>query len=433
MKKHLLALSIAATLASTSLLIGMQNAAAETVIKSTTTTTISAEPEAMTRKVMPQVLPIVKPQPIDTTDIGAIQTITNQQPKIEVVFVLDTTGSMSGLIKAAKEKIWSIASTMAQAQTAPEIKMGLVGYRDRGDAYVTKTIDLSEDLDSMYSELMDFRAQGGGDTPESVNQALYDAVHKMSWNQDQSTYKVVFLVGDAPAHMDYKDDVKYPDTIKIAGTKGIVINAIQSGQNRRTTNNWQKIAKLGQGNFFQVEQSGNAVAIATPFDDELANLSSELDKTRVYYGTAKDKRKQEAKVAASSKLHRESSKQSQARRATFNTSVSGKINFLGEKELVDEITRGDVDLSSIRAEELPKEMQTMKPQAQIGYLKDKAEQRTKLQQSIKQLAQQRDAFLKKKVAESGMDKDSLDAQIFEAISEQSAKKGLVYDKEDMKY
>ena len=71
--------------------------------------------------------------------------------------------------------------------------------------------------------------------------------------------------------------------------------------------------------------------------------------------------------------------------------------------------------------------------AQIGYLKDKAEQRTKLQQSIKQLAQQRDAFLKKKVAESGMDKDSLDAQIFEAISEQSAKKGLVYDKEDMKY
>jgi Mg-chelatase subunit ChlD len=57
-----------------------------------------------------------------------------QKPIVDVVFVLDTTGSMSGLIDAAKEKIWSIASTMAAAQPTPEIRIGLVGYRDRGDA-----------------------------------------------------------------------------------------------------------------------------------------------------------------------------------------------------------------------------------------------------------------------------------------------------------
>ncbi|MEW8587194.1 MAG: vWA domain-containing protein, partial [Candidatus Thiodiazotropha sp.] len=96
---------------------------------------------------------------------------TQEPPKIEVVFVLDTTGSMSGLIQASKEKIWSIASTMAQARPAPEIRMGLVAYRDRGDAYVTRVVDLSEDLDSVYATLMDFRAAGGGDGPESVNQA----------------------------------------------------------------------------------------------------------------------------------------------------------------------------------------------------------------------------------------------------------------------
>ncbi|PWQ98227.1 vWA domain-containing protein [Leucothrix pacifica] len=415
MNKQLLALSIAAILSSTSSLL-TQTTLAETVIKSTTTTTISTDPLLS-----------------NTTDMSRINRIANQQPKIEVVFVLDTTGSMSGLIKAAKEKIWSIASTMAQAQTAPEIKMGLVGYRDRGDAYVTKTIDLSEDLDSMYSTLMDFQAQGGGDTPESVNQALYDAVHKMSWNQDQSTYKVVFLVGDAPAHMDYQDEVQYPETIRIAQDKGIIINAIQSGHHRQTTRNWQRIAKLGQGDYFQVGQSGNAIAIATPYDDELAQLSKDLDKTRVYYGTVQEKRKQEAKIAASSKLHRESSKQSQARRAAFNTSASGKSNFLGEKELVEEVVRGDVELSAIATEQLPEEMKAMKPSAQLGYIKQKAAKRRELQVSIKQLAAKRDAFLKQKVAESGMEKDSLDAQIFDAISEQSAKKGLVYDKKDMKY
>lgn len=83
------------------------------------------------------------------------------------------------MLQAAKEKIWSIASTMAQADPAPEIKMGLVAYRDRGDDYVTRVVDLSDDLDSLYATLMDFQAAGGGDGPESVNQALYDAVHKV--------------------------------------------------------------------------------------------------------------------------------------------------------------------------------------------------------------------------------------------------------------
>ena len=119
-----------------------------------------------------------------TVNLPPVDPLTNQRPLVEVVFVLDTTGSMSGLIQAAKEKIWSIATTLAPAQPAPEIRMGLVAYRDRGDDYVTRVVDLSDDLDSMYATLMDFRAAGGGDGPESVNQALHDAVHRISWSQD---------------------------------------------------------------------------------------------------------------------------------------------------------------------------------------------------------------------------------------------------------
>ena len=165
--------------------------------------------------------------------------------RVEVVFVLDTTGSMSGLINAAQEKIWSIASTLAQAQQAPEISMGLVAYRDRGDAYVTQVIDLNRDLDSMYAKLMDFAADGGGDGPEAVNEALEAAIHRMSWSQDQSTYKVVFLVGDAPPHMDYQDDVKYPQVVAAAAAKGIVVNTIQCGSMSDTVAPWQHIASLG--------------------------------------------------------------------------------------------------------------------------------------------------------------------------------------------
>ena len=374
------------------------------------------------------------------TDIHVTQTSVDKpmeqsisQPNIEVVFVLDTTGSMSGLIKAAKEKIWSIAGTMAQAKNAPRIKMGLIAYRDRGDAYITKAIDLSDDLDSMYSKLMDFRAGGGGDSPESVNEALYDAVHKMSWSQEQNTYKVIFLVGDAPAHMDYQNDVPYTQTISIAGDKGVIVNAIQSGSNGQTKRHWQHVAKLGQGHYFQVGQSGNAVAIMTPFDEALANLSVKIDQTRLYYGSREEKQKQRSKVAASEKLQREASKASQARRASYNASVSGKRNFLGNKELVDEISSGGVSLERIEANALPSEMQAMQPAARASYVKDKAKTRQQLSLDIKKLAAKRDAYLKQKVEVTGLGKNSLDVQIFDAIREQSADKGLVYDEQDMKY
>ena len=364
---------------------------------------------------------------ITPADPPVIVPITNDQSRIDVVFVLDTTGSMGGLIQAAKEKIWSIATTMASAQSAPEIRVGLVVYRDRGDAYVTRVVDLSSDLDSMYATLMDFQANGGGDGPESVNQALHDAVHKVSWSHQAGTYKAVFLVGDAPPHMDYQDDVKYPMTLRVAKEKGIVVNAIQSGQVGSTTPAWQQIAKLGAGQYFQVEQTGNAVAITTPFDEKIAKLSAQMDNTRLYYGTREEKEKQRRKLAATDKLHAASSVESRARRATFNASKSGIANFLGEGELVDEVSSGRVDLSSIDKVQLPAAMQAMAPEEQAKVISETAVRRNELKRQISKLTKERADYLDKKVEEAGGAKDSLDDQIYRAVREQAGKLGLTYE------
>ena len=255
-----------------------------------------------------------------------------EPPKVDVVFVLDTTGSMGGLIQTAKEKIWSIATTMASAQQTPDIRIGLVAYRDRGDAYVTKVVDLSDDLDSVYATLMDFEANGGGDGPESVNKALYDAVHNISWSQEDQAYQVIFLVGDAPPHMDY-NEVRYPEIVASALEKGIVINTIQCGNVPSAVEPWTQIANLGNGEFFQVEQAGGAVAFMTPFDEEIADLSAKLDDTRLYYGTEEEKEKMHAKMAATEKLHEGASFASRARRGAFNASAGGRANLLGKNEL----------------------------------------------------------------------------------------------------
>ena len=77
-------------------------------------------------------------------------TPNETKPRIEVCFVLDTTGSMGGLIEGAKQKIWSIANEMISAKPTPELKLGLIGYRDRGDEYVVKSFQLTDDIDSIY-------------------------------------------------------------------------------------------------------------------------------------------------------------------------------------------------------------------------------------------------------------------------------------------
>src|SRR4051812_45753618 len=138
---------------------------------------------------------------------------------VEVCFVLDTTGSMGGLIDGAKRKIWTIANSIVAADKGAKVKFALVPYRDRGDAYITKVFDLTDDIDKVYADLQSFKAEGGGDGPESVNEALTDAVNKVAWSGDADVTRLVFLVGDAPPHMDYANDVKYPQTCEAAVKK----------------------------------------------------------------------------------------------------------------------------------------------------------------------------------------------------------------------
>ena len=352
--------------------------------------------------------------------------VPNEKPIVDVVFVLDTTGSMSGLIQTAKEKIWSIATTMASAQPTPEIRIGLVAYRDRGDAYVTKVVDLSSDLDSVYATLMDFQAGGGGDSPESVNKALNDAVNTMSWSQGEQAYQVVFLVGDAPPHMDY-NEVRYPQIVANAMEKGIVINTIQCGNMPMTVEPWSQIASLGHGSFFQVEQAGGAVAYSTPYDEEIATLAAKLDETRLYYGSEEDKEKAASKVAATDKLNANASVASRARRGVFNSSVGGTANMLGENELVDAVASGDVALEDIEAEALPAALQPMAPEEQRVYVASLAEERSELKRQIQTLSADRDGFLEKKVEEAGGRKDSLDQKLYDAVKEQGGKAGFEYE------
>jgi hypothetical protein len=343
------------------------------------------------------------------------------RPKVEVVFCLDTTGSMGGLIEGAKAKIWSICNQVAGGKPTPDLKVGLVAYRDKGDVYITKVYDLTDDLDAVHGHLKTFQAQGGGDAPEHVNQALYDGVHKIKWSADKKTLKILFLVGDAPPHMDYKDDVKYPETCKKAVEKDIIINTIQCGTDADCTKYWKDIASKSEGSFAAIPQAGGVVAIATPYDAPLAKLNTALVDTTLAYGG----RATRATVAAKSADAKALPAGAAADRAGFS-GKSEKGATAGD--LVDDVSDKKVDLKKVKEEELPDELKKLKTtKEREAYLEKVKAKRAALNKEARELDKKRTEYIQaelKKKKDGG--KDSFDSNVLEMLRKQAKKHDIAY-------
>ena len=362
--------------------------------------------------------------PSQDTSAQPVLVVPDGSARIEVAFVLDTTGSMSGLLEGAKAKVWSIANQLATGQPKPDVRIGLVGYRDRGDAYVTRRVELTGDIDAVYAELFALRAEGGGDTPESVNQALHEAVTALDWSTDPGVYRVLFLVGDAPPHTDYQDDVAYSESVRLARAKGIVVNTVQCGALATTTRIWREIAGLGAGQFAAIAQDGAMVALSAPMDDELASLNRALAETVLAWGDEEEKaeirRKVHSSLAAAPGVA--------ASRLAYLDKTGGRVNS-GRHDLLDALEGGLVALDEVPAEKLPSELSEMDAPAREAYVAGQQERRRELRRKISVLSRDRDAWVRvetERLAEAG-GAEGFDQKVLEAIRIQAAEKGIVYE------
>jgi Mg-chelatase subunit ChlD len=344
------------------------------------------------------------------------------KPRIEVCFVLDTTGSMGGLIEGAKQKIWSIANEMISAQPTPELKLGLIGYRDRGDEYVVKSFSLTDDIDAIYGHLREFQAGGGGDAPESVNEALAEAIHKMPWSSDSKVLKIIFLVGDAPPHMDYPNGPKYPDLCREAAKKDLIINTIQCGEMAETKPIWQEIAKLSEGSYVGISQSGNVAVISTPMDKELSRLNERIGTTLIPYGDSKLQAEVHAKyaMAASAPVS------AMADRLSYNSKTGKAVQ--GRGELVDALNDKRLNLEEIDQKQLPTELQKLDRNELQKRIAKTRDERADLQKQIVEVSKKREAYIQsenKRLAAEGKG-DAFDQKVTETLHAQAAKKGISY-------
>ena len=149
--------------------------------------------------------------------------VAMQPVRLDLVFLVDATGSMGDEIAKLKHSMRAMAQQIAQLPGQPDVCWGLVSYRDRGDAYLTRTHDFTDDLGAFQQQLAGVQAHGGGDTPEALNEALHEAVHRLSWRSNAA--RMVMLVADAPPHLDYGDP-QYDRDMQAALAKGIKLFAV---------------------------------------------------------------------------------------------------------------------------------------------------------------------------------------------------------------
>jgi len=145
-------------------------------------------------------------------------TLPAAQARLDLVFLIDATGSMDDEIAKLKASMRAMAEQIARLPGQPDVCYGLVAYRDRGDAFLTRTQDFTHDLPAFQQGLARLQAGGGGDTPEALNEALHEVVHGLSWRREAA--RMVVLVADAPPHLDYGGCMTAPDAYGVNPPRG---------------------------------------------------------------------------------------------------------------------------------------------------------------------------------------------------------------------
>jgi hypothetical protein len=177
---------------------------------------------------------------------------------LDVLFLVDATGSMDDEIAKLKASILEISAQIDSLPERPDVRFGMVTYRDRGDVYVTRVNDFTPDVRVFQAELDKVRAQGGGDYPESLNEAIHRAIWDVAW-RDEEAVRLVFLVADAPPHLDYEQDFAYDEEMVEAVRRGIkIIPIASSGLDDQGEYIFRQLAQftLGRFVFLTYEEAG---------------------------------------------------------------------------------------------------------------------------------------------------------------------------------
>lgn len=228
--------------------------------------------------------------------------VPNERPRMDVVFTIDATSSMADEIEVIKKEVWAIANKLVTGKPAPDIRFGLVLYRDTTDQKLVEVTPLTRDIDKIHELLMSARAIGGGNKPEHIGKGLHESLD-LDWDLDKGVTRTIYLVGDAGANPHPEFTVA--SALDRAQQMGITINTIGcSGLNLNERTELTKIASTTGGSFDAltyyavVEDSSGDKRSVVYYDGEMYETKGEISEDEWKAGGKKVIAKRKMKKAS---------------------------------------------------------------------------------------------------------------------------------------
>ena len=157
-----------------------------------------------------------------------LATVGGDTVALDILFLLDATGSMDDEIDQLKATIAEVSQRIDRLPSQADLRLGMTLYRDEGDEFVTATFDFIHDVDVFAEALDRVVADGGGDNPEALDEALAEALAAPSWRPAAQAVQLVFLVADAPPQIVRDVPTPYTASMLEAAERGVKIFPVSS-------------------------------------------------------------------------------------------------------------------------------------------------------------------------------------------------------------
>jgi len=238
----------------------------------------------------PNVSPIVIPDILKPTDIkeDAQQSpFIRTGPTVQLAILLDTSGSMNGLINQTRSQIWKIINEISKANKDNKGITLQVALYEYGKSTISKyegfskmLVPLTNDLDLLSEKLFSLNTNGG---EEYSGMTIKKAVDDLQWSNHKDDLKLIIIAGNESFE---QGNIPYSYAINKAKNKNIIVNTIFCGNNNNGINlKWSDGAKLGGGKYMNIEQDRQIVYVKTPYDTQIQNLNIQLNNTYISYGS----------------------------------------------------------------------------------------------------------------------------------------------------
>ncbi len=347
------------------------------------------------------------------------------KPLVQLAILLDTSGSMDGLINQARTQLWKVVNELLASRKGglrPELQVAVYEYGNQGlsaqSGYLRMVSPLTSDLDRVSEALFALTTNGGD---EFCGQVIAAATEQLAWSPAPGDLKLIYIAGNEPFT---QGPVDFRAAVKAAIGRGIAVNTIHCGSYQEgASTGWKDGALLADGAYMAIDQNRAAPQIAAPQDAEITRLGQELNRTYVAYGSsggeAKARQKKQDQNAA------QAAPAAAAERAVFKSSAGYRA---GGWDLVDADRDGAVKVEEMADDALPAEMRGLKPAERKAYLAGQEKKRAELQGRIQRLAEERKQFIAQKEREAAKGgADTLDGAMLRSVREQAQKKAFQFE------